>query len=129
MNEQMLSDSIELVSRLVDRGEYADALTVMAPWADAGLPDLQKTVIAHNVAHIYVSMQRHVEALAWFDWGLPFERSLRRTLLAETKAGLLSRLGRADEAAAILQALLAEDWADAEGRSRIEAALRAARGG
>src|SRR5687767_6089993 len=105
MNEQMLSDSIQLVAKLVDRGEYADALTVMAPWADAGLPDFQKTVVAYNVAQLYVSMQRTVEALAWFDWGLPFERGLRRTLLAEGKAGLLAQLGRREEAAAQLQAL------------------------
>ena len=129
MSEHLLSDSIQLVAKLVDRGEYDDALTVMAPWADAGLPDLQKTVVAHNVAHIYVSMQRPVEALAWFDWGLPIERGLRRTLLAEAKAALLVNLGRHDEAAAVLAALLAGELPDAAARDRIVAALAFARGG
>ena len=95
---QQLSESIALVAKLADRGDYADALTVMAPWADAPLADMQKTVVAHNVAHLYVSMQRPVEALAWFDWGLPFERRLGRTLLADARAALLKQLGRGDEA-------------------------------
>lgn len=93
---QQLSESIALVAKLMDRGEHADALTAMAPWADAPLADMQKTVVANNIAHIYVAMQRPVEALAWFDWGLPFERRLGRTLLAEGRAGLLKQLGRDD---------------------------------
>ena len=94
---QQLSDSIALVAKLMDRGEAADALTVMAPWADAPLADLQKTVVANNVAHIYVAMQRPVEALAWYDWGLPIERRLGATRLAEARKALLKQLGRDDE--------------------------------
>jgi hypothetical protein len=129
MNEEVLSESIRLVAKLADRGEYADALVVMAPWADADLPDLQKTAVANNVASLYQSLQQPVEALAWYDWGLPIERRLRRTLLAEAKAGLLAQLGRRDEAAALLQSLLDAGWPDADGRARIEAALHAARSG
>jgi hypothetical protein len=129
MQEHQLSESIQLVVRLLDAGDLDDALTVMAPWADAGLPDLQKTVVANNVAHIYAAMQRPVEALAWYDWGLPIERTLRRTTLAEGKAALLVALGRRDEAVAVLQPLLGGDGLDADARARVDAAMRAARGG
>jgi hypothetical protein len=126
---QQLSDSIALVAKLAERGDYADALTVMVPWADAPLEDMQKTVVAHNVAHLYVSMQRPVEALAWFDWGLPIERPLRRTLLAEAKAALLAQRGRRDEAAAVLQGLVDDGSGDDAARQRIAASLAALRGG
>ena len=71
-------------------------------------------------------MGHPVETLGWYDWGLPLERALRRTLLAEAKAGYLVALGRLDEAAAILRELLDGDRLDADGRARVEAALREA---
>ena len=121
-----LEDAIQLVDRLMRQGEYADAITVMAPFADDPLPDLQKTIVAYNVAQLYAAMGHPVETLGWYDWGLPLERALRRTLLAEAKAGYLVALGRRDEAAAILGELLAGDRLDADGRARVEAALREA---
>ena len=121
-----LEDAIQLVDRLMRQGEYADAITVMAPFADDPLPDLQKTIVAYNVAQLYAAMGHPVETLGWYDWGLPLERALRRTLLAEAKAGYLVALGRLDEAAAILRELLAGDRLDADGRARVEAALREA---
>ena len=121
-----LEDAIQLVDRLMRQGEYADAITVMAPFADDPLPDLQKTIVAYNVAQLYAAMGHPVETLGWYDWGLPLERALRRTLLAEAKAGYLVALGRLDEAAAILRELLDGDRLDADGRARVEAALREA---
>ena len=121
-----LEDAIQLVDRLMRQGEYADAITVMAPFADDPLPDLQQTIVAYNVAQLYAAMGHPVETLGWYDWGLPLERALRRTLLAEAKAGYLVTLGRRDEAAAILRELLAGDRLDADGRARVEAALREA---
>ena len=121
-----LEDAIQLVDRLMRQGEYADAITVMAPFADDPLQDLQKTIVAYNVAQLYAAMGHPVETLGWYDWGLPLERALRRTLLAEAKAGYLVTLGRRDEAAAILRELLAGDRLDADGRARVEAALREA---
>ena len=121
-----LEDAIQLVDRLMRQGEYADAITVLAPFADDPLPDLQKTIVAYNVAQLYAAMGHPVETLGWYDWGLPLERALRRTLLAEAKAGYLVTLGRRDEAAAILRELLAGDRLDADGRARVEAALREA---
>ena len=121
-----LEDAIQLVDRLMRQGEYADAITVMAPFADDPLPDLQKTIVAYNVAQLYAAMGHPVETLGWYDWGLPLERALRRTLLAEAKAGYLVTLGRRDEAAAILRELLAGDRLDPDGRARVEAALREA---
>ena len=121
-----LEDAIQLVDRLMRQGEYADAITVMAPFADDPLPDLQKTIVAYNVAQLYAAMGHPVETLGWYDWGLPLERALRRTLLAEAKAGYLVALGRLDEAAAILRELLAGDRLDPDGRARVEAALREA---
>ncbi len=121
-----LEDAIQLVDRLMRQGEYADAITVMAPFADDPLPDLQKTIVAYNVAQLYAAMGHPVETLGWYDWGLPLERALRRTLLAEAKAGYLVALGRRDEAAAILRELLDGDRLDADGRARVEAALREA---
>ena len=121
-----LEDSIHLVNRLMAQGDYADAITVMAPVADDPLPDLQKTVVAYNVAQLYAAMGHPVETLGWYDWGLPFERALGRSLLAEAKAGYLVLLGRRDEAVAILRDLLAGGGLDADGRARVDAALREA---
>jgi hypothetical protein len=123
MSDDLFGDSLRLTARLVDRGDHADAVTVLRPWMDSGLPPFEKTIVAYNLAQVYAHLQQPAEVIAWFDHGIALERPLRRTLLAEGKAAWLANNGRGDEAVALWLALLGEDLLDAEGRARVEANL------
>jgi hypothetical protein len=123
MSDDLFGDSLRLTARLVDRGDYADAVTVLRPWMDSGLPPFEKTIVSYNLAQVYAHLQQAAEVIAWFDRGIALERPLRRTLLAEGKAAWLANNGRGDEAVALWLALLGEDLLDADGRARVEANL------
>jgi hypothetical protein len=123
MANELFDDSLRLTARLVERGDYADAVTVLRPWIDADLTPFEKTIVSYNLAQVYVHLQRPGDVVAWFDHGITLERPLRRTLLAEGKAAYFATHGRDDEAIALWMLMLGEDLLDAEGRARVEANL------
>lgn len=123
MTNEHFDDSLRLTARLVERGDHADAVTVLRPWIDADLPPFQKSIVCYNLAQVYAHLQRHDEVLAWFDRGIELERPLRRALLAEGKAAYLATHGHDAEAVALWMAMLGEDLLDAEARVRVEANL------
>jgi len=123
MANELFDESLRLTARLVERGDHADAVTVLRPWIDADLTPFEKCIVSYNLAQVYAHLQRPDDVIAWFDHGIALEQPLRRTLLAEGKAAYLATNGRDEEAIALWMRMLGEDLLDAEGRARVEANL------
>ena len=118
--------SLILAGKLADRGDCADAITVMVPWADVELTPFHRSVLAYNLAHMFRTMGQVEEALAWFDWGIEHERGIRRTFVAAHKAAYLYELGRRDDAVRLWRELRDSGWLQDKERDSVEANLRVA---
>jgi predicted negative regulator of RcsB-dependent stress response len=127
-SKEAFDASLFLADKLVNRGDYADAVTAMHPWVFADVSDWNKTIIAYNLAQVFIHMGQHDHAIVWFDYGIDLEQPLARTLVAEGKAAYLHGKGRVDEAVAIWSGLLAGTLLDADGRRRVETNLRTVTG-
>jgi tetratricopeptide (TPR) repeat protein len=113
--------TLHLAAKFAGRGDHADAITVMVPWASWNLPPFENTILAYNLAQMFLNLGDADSALAWYDWGLEHDRAIRRTLIAEAKAALLYEQGRRDEADAMWAQMQAEGWLDDAGRQRVAA--------
>ncbi|HWT00743.1 MAG TPA: hypothetical protein VN256_10895 [Pyrinomonadaceae bacterium] len=120
MELDVFDQSLYLVARLMDRGDYDDALLVLWPWVETGLPPFQKTITCVNTAIIYALKHQPEDALAWYDKGIEFERPLGLFFAAERKAAYLAEQGRAAESLAIYEGLLWEPSLKDEDRERIQ---------
>jgi tetratricopeptide (TPR) repeat protein len=118
--------SLFLADKLIRRGDHADAVTVLVPWADAPLEPFHHAVLGYNLAQVFAQMGQAIEALAWFDWGIDAERGVGRTFVAEGKAAYLFEQGRRDEAEALWRELLASGRLDDKGHANVENNLRVA---
>ena len=118
--------SLVLADKLVQRGDRADAITVMVPWSDAPLTPFRRAVLGYNLAQVFSQMGQAIEALAWFDWGIDAEREIRKTFVAESKAAYLFEQGRRDDAIALWTELLASGWLEEKSRTAVESNLRVA---
>ena len=121
MANALFDATLHLAAKFADRGDHADAITVMVPWASWNLPPFENTILAYNLAQMFLKLGDVDGALAWFDWGLEHDRAIRRTLIAEAKAALLYEQGRRDEADAMWARIQAEGWLDDAGRQRVAA--------
>lgn len=121
MANTLFDATLHLAAKFAGRGDHADAITVMVPWASWNLPPFENTILAYNLAQMFLKLGDVDSALAWFDWGLEHDRAIRRTLIAEGKAALLYEQGRRDEADAMWAQMQAEGWLDDAGRQRIAA--------
>jgi hypothetical protein len=125
---EVFDQSLFLVARLVERGDYDDALLVLWPWVETGLPPFQKMITCVNTAAVYALKQQPEDALAWYDQGIEIERPLGIFFAAERKAAFLAELGRNAESLAIYEGLSWEPSLKDEDRERIRqnvSALRA----
>jgi predicted negative regulator of RcsB-dependent stress response len=120
--------TLHLAAKFAGRGDHADAITVMVPWASWNLEPFENTILAYNLAQMFAQLQQIDEAVAWCDWGLEFERPLRRTLVAEHRAAILHGAGRVDDAVAAWRELQSSGLLDDAGRARVDANLRVALG-
>ncbi len=109
---------MHLVARLVEKGDYDDALLVLWPWTETPLPPFQKMITCVNTAVIYAHKKQPDDALAWYDQGIQFERPLGLFFAAERKAAYLAEQGRAAESLAIYEGLLLEPSLKDEDRER-----------
>jgi len=123
MAHPLLDESLRVVARLADRGECADAATVLALWQEIPLPPFEKSIVTYNLAQMRAALGQVAEALALFDQGIAIERPLKRCLLAEGKAALLAAQQRPDEAIAIWMEALASGFGDEAARARMQANL------
>ena len=116
----VFEQSLFLVARLVERGDYDDALLVLWPWTETPLPPFQKMITCVNTGAIYAMKNQAEDALAWYDQGIEFERPLGVFLAAERKAAYLAEQGRNSEGLAIYEGLLWEPSLKNEDRERIQ---------
>ena len=127
----VFEQSLFLVARLVERGDYDDALLVLWPWVETPLPPFQKMITCVNTGAVYAMKNQVGDALAWYDQGIEYERPLGVFVAAERKAAYLAEQGRASESLAIYEGLLREPSLEDEDRERIRhnvSALRAGHG-
>lgn len=116
----VFDQSLYFCARLVERGDYDDALLVLWPWIETSLPPFQKTITCVNTAIIYAHKHQPDAALAWYDKGIEFERPLGLFFAAERKAAFLAEQGRAAESLSIYEGLLWEPSLKDEDKQRIE---------
>lgn len=118
--------TLMLAGKFAGRGDHADAITVMVPWASWNLPPFENTILAVNLAQMFLQTGRPDEALVWYDWGIEHERTIRRTFVAQHRAAALYELGRRDEAVQAWRELLAGGWLEEKERDAVAANLRVA---
>jgi predicted negative regulator of RcsB-dependent stress response len=126
MANEYFNDTLRLAAKLDSRGDHADAITAMVPWASWNLPPFENTILAYNLSQMFLKTGRPDEALVWLDWGIEHERTLQRTFVAEHKAACLFEQGRRAEAAQLWRELLASGWLDEKSRAMVENNLRVA---
>ena len=110
MDFQQYFDSAKRASDLVEQGDHAQALTILQSLIESDLPDLDKAMMAMNIAIISEKLGRESDALAWYDYGIGLETPLMRFAVAEAKAAYLISKNRRPEALAIYQSLLPEPF-------------------
>jgi hypothetical protein len=130
MSLEHFDQSLHLAARLVDRGDYEDAMIVMRPWVDSDLPDFNKSIVCINLAVVSEHLGREADALAWYDRGIGYERPLGRFFATEKKAAHLAEKGRTTDSLMLYETLLWQTSLTAEDEQRIRhniAALKARR--
>jgi hypothetical protein len=116
---EVFDQSLFLVARLVERGDYDDALLVLWPWTETPLPPFQKMIACVNTAAIYAMKNQVADVLAWYDHGIEIERPHGIFFAVERKAAYLAEQGRTSESLAIYEGLLWEPSLKEEDRERI----------
>jgi hypothetical protein len=107
-------------AQLHERGEWRAAAAIFDRLAsDSSLPDLDRSMMARNLATVLSSAGRSSsEVEAAFDRGIVLEQRWFRGLVREAKAEWLAEIGRSDGAIVVYDSLLAEAWPMADERDR-----------
>ena len=119
---------LHLVAKLEGRGDHADAITVMLPWAERPLAPFEYAVLAYNLGQVFLTSGQPDAAFEWLAWGVEHERAAGRTFLSEQRAVHLFEAGRRDDAVAVWRELLACGLLEEKNRTAIEHNLRVASG-
>ena len=119
---------LHLVAKLEGRGDHADAITVMLPWAERPLAPFEYAVLAYNLGQVFLTSGQPDAAFEWLAWGVEHERAAGRTFLSEQRAVHLFEAGRRDDAVAVWRELLACGLLEEKNRTAIEHNLRVAAG-
>jgi hypothetical protein len=107
-------------AKLHERGEWRAAAAIFDRLSsDSSLPDLDRSMMARNLATVLNSAGRSPnEVENAFDRGIALEQRWFRGLVREAKAEWLAEIGRSDGAIAVYDSLLAEAWPMADERDR-----------
>jgi hypothetical protein len=127
MKFQEYYDSAKRASDLLEQGDHAAALGILKSLIDGELPDLDKAMMAMNVAIVCQKLGQEGDALAWYDYGIGLEAPLMRFSVAEAKAAYLVSKGRKAEALVIYESLLAEKFLMFRDRDRLQQYVAAVR--
>ena len=120
MTFQDYYDSVKRASDLVEQGDHASALAILKGLIDGDLPELDKAMMAMNVAIVCQKLGQDADVLAWYDYGMGLEAPFMRFSVAEGKAAYLVSKGRKAEALAIYEGLLKESFLMFRDRDRIQ---------
>lgn len=105
MDYQHYCDAMQRVSDQVDAGKYDDAIAGLTVLLNSDLLEADKAVLCLNMAVIYDKLQKPRDVQGWYERGMDYERSYRRYMVAEHRAGWLYTSGQLDEALSAFQAL------------------------
>jgi predicted negative regulator of RcsB-dependent stress response len=89
---------------MVERGDHADAATVLRPLIDTDLEAGEKAIVCVNLAVVSNHMGQVDTALGWYDYGMHYSH----VFVAEEKAAYLVRQGRDGEALVLYESLFPE---------------------
>jgi predicted negative regulator of RcsB-dependent stress response len=120
MDIELFNQSLHLAAKLVERGDYEDALLVLRPWLDTPLSGAHKGIVCVNLAVVSDLQGRTETALAWYERGAGYDRAEGRVFVAEQQAAYLAGKGRRRESLALYESLLRGPILTAEERRRIE---------
>lgn len=113
MDYQHYCDAMQAVSDQVDAGQYDDAIAGLQALLNSDLLEADKAVLCLNLAVVYDKLGKTRDVQGWYDRGMDYERTYRRHMVAEHRAGWLYTSGRHDEALSAYEEL-------ARGRSLAE---------
>jgi hypothetical protein len=107
-------------ARRHDSGDWRGAAAIFDRLAaDVHLPDLDRAMMARNLATVLAAMGvPELEVEAAYDRGVILETPWYRGLVRESKAAWLAEIGRTDAAIAVYDELLREAWPMADDRDR-----------
>jgi len=127
MDYQHYCDAMKRVADQVDAGQYDDAIAGLQALLNADLLDADKAVCCLNLAVVYDKLGKTRDVEGWYDRGMDYERSYRRHMVAEQRAGWLYTSGRHDEALSAYEDLARDRSISEAERQRLDhnvAALR-----
>jgi hypothetical protein len=119
MDSEQYHQAAKSAADLVDKGDYVAALEVLRSLVESDLPDLDRSVMAVNMATVCDKMGQVPDALGWYDYGIALEYPLMRCFVTERKAEYLIGKGRKAEAVAVYETLLPEPFLTLGERERI----------
>jgi len=96
--------------KLVEEGKHDEALTILRSLLNDDISDLDKAMMAYNMAVVYEKQGSEEEALAYYDRGVSYERLHSRCFVAEHRAAYLSRIERNEESLRAYQELLPRSY-------------------
>ena len=105
MDYQDYVDAASAANALFDAGKHDEAIAAFEVLLKSDISDIDKSMMAYNIAHICEKAGHLDHALEWFDYGISLEEPLCRCLVREHKAALFENLRRDAEAIAIYEAL------------------------
>ncbi len=109
MTYQEYADEVQKVGHFVDVAkDYPSAVVILQRLIDSDLPDVDKSLMSHNMAIVCEKMGNDEHAIQWFDYGIALESQFMRSQVKIEKAQFLLRKSRKDEARAILTEVLDE---------------------
>ena len=110
---------IQEVSQCVDAQDYETSLRLLNDLLKSDLPDLDKCIMAINVAVVWDKRGDSSEALRWYDRAIRFEKSYDRFFAQEKKAAYFLYLGRKKDALLIYQELLKKPFLNLSEQDRM----------
>jgi tetratricopeptide (TPR) repeat protein len=113
------AQAVEQVVQLVQHEQYETAIKALEKIVLLDISATDKAMMCLNMATVYGKLNRHDEALAWYDKGTSYERGAGGTFVSERRAGYLAEQGRYRESLVRYQELLSHPGLSEGDKQRI----------
>lgn len=105
MDYQHYVDKANAASKMFDEEDLQGAAALFEELIHSDISDIDKSMMAYNMARVYEKAEQPDRALAWYDYGIALEEPHCRSLILEHKAVFLINQKRSAEAIAIYELL------------------------
>ena len=119
MDYQDYVDQANAANVLYEAGDIDGAIAGFESLVKSDISDIDKSLMAHNVARVCIKGGHIDAALEWFDYAIALEAPLCRCLIQEHKAAYLAELRRDAEAIALYEAIYILPYATEADKQRI----------